>query len=463
MTRSSAPPWAIYLTVLLVIFPSAAWQLLSADIRADHSLLDAPMLTMDFTVIAYSAYKISSMSTKLPERLMSVCFYVFVYIWLGLIPLYQLGTQQMSWRSVLSVAYYQLTFAVVIFGIASYQLGYTLQRNRPETRQRGIATPSITRLVIFAFFAVALAIWFGPLTTPLELLFSDREALASGLSDSGSDTMTRLMSLALMRTPIYIALLMTLWRWRLDRKNRKLLGILLAAIIPVFLVANFPTVLSRTWLGTIVTSIIIAFIMTSPRPKAAYFPLLLTVALLTLYPLAHYARSAAVDFDSTISQSILLTYSAGSFDVFAMIAQTLKYLDEAADPLAFGYQLLGPLLFWVPRSVWPGKPIGTGELIADKVGFEFTNVSAPLWSEGLINFHLPGVFLLMFVFGWFSRRLESSVLPGGIPTFQSLAVAFMSGFQFIVLRGDLMTAMTLASPFFASAFVLFCRSTHSRN
>jgi hypothetical protein len=138
--------------------------------------------------------------------------------------------------------------------------------------------------------------------------------------------MTRLMSLALMRTPIYVALLVTVWRWRLDGASRPLLSWLLVLIVPVFFVVNFPGALSRTWMGTIVISLIVVYFLTLRRPRVSLFPLFLLGALLTIYPIAHYFRSAAVGFKSSIGQSILGTYSAGSFDVFAMVAHYVSVL-----------------------------------------------------------------------------------------------------------------------------------------
>lgn len=457
MNRARVPIYVFYSLVLGLFFPLLVVYLIISEESEPTQLIDVPVVLLGAGVILYSTVRIIRLSDNLPTRFMSVCFFVFIYIWLGLIPIYQLGTGQVSWRIVLPAAYYYEAYFVTYLGIIAYEIGYKLQKSPRMMVARRPLTPSIRGIVAFALFSVTLAAWFGPVSTPMDLLLSNREELAAGLVDVGGDRMSRLVSFALMRTPILIALLVTLWRLRVDNRNRVLLVVVLVLITPFFLIVNFPTALSRTWLGTIVISIAIIFIVTARRHSTSFFSLTLVCALMTLYPLAHYMRSASYGSSGTLSESIIDTYSAGSFDVFAMIAHTVYFLDQNVAP-TWGYQLLGPIFFWVPRSVWSSKPIGTGEMIADGLGFDFTNVSAPLWAEGMINFGYPGVVLFFVLFGLISRMLELRITKAKLPTFGGLVVVFGAGFQFIVLRGDLLTVATLAAPYFLFLCLLFWRS-----
>jgi hypothetical protein len=175
----------LYVLFLLIVFPGATWYLIAENEGVTSHLLDAPILVMNYSVIVFCAIRILVLSNKLPERLMGVCFYVFIYIWLGLIPLYQLGTQQLSWRTVLPIQYYHWAFATVILGIMSYEMGYRISSKKNDHLPTEKGLLSVRRIVAFGLVAIALALWFGPLTTPLELLLSDREGLADGLTDSG--------------------------------------------------------------------------------------------------------------------------------------------------------------------------------------------------------------------------------------------------------------------------------------
>lgn len=458
MTDTGILRTLLYSCILLVVLPFGTWELVTQYSTSDsRSLLDGGLLLSAAGVIAFSALRIVQLSHQLPERFVTTFFYIFIYIWLGLVPLYQLGIGQLSWRFVLPPEYYREAYFVIFVGLIAYEAAIRLPREtRGAHRNPNLRTPSISSIVVAVIIAVTLATWLGPLSTPLDLLMSGREDLADALDPTGTDRMSRLLSFTMMRTPIYIMFLVTLWRWRVDKSHQLVLGVLLVIMLPLLIVVNFPTAISRTWLGTIIASVALVLVMTSRKRSATFLPLGLICALLTIYPLAHYTRSAVITSHGDVSQSILATYSAGSFDAYSMVAHTQQYMDRAEAPISWGHQLLGPLFFWIPRSAWPSKPIGSGELIATELGFPFTNVSAPLWSEGMVNFGIIGVIALFSIFGFVSRALEiNAASQTGFPTLTGMLFTFVAAFQFIILRGDLLTTSTLATPVIIILLTLF--------
>src|SRR5690606_24222998 len=148
------------------------------------------------------------------------------------------------------------------------------------------------------------------------------------------------------------------------------------------LISNFPLAVSRTWLGTMIISIIIVIAITGKR-SLANFGVGLILALLLIYPLGTYLRSPQAMTDLPIGEALVSTYTTGSFDVFAQSANTAYFMRVSEDVPTCGYQLLGPMFFWVPREIWASKPVGTGQLIVEQIGLDFVNISAPLWSEGM--------------------------------------------------------------------------------
>ena len=58
-----------------------------------------------------------------------------------------------------------------------------------------------------------------------------------------------------------------------------------------------------------------------------------------------------------------------------------------------GKQLLGAMLFFIPRSIWPSKPIGSGATIAIYQRQSFKNISCPIIGEAIINFGIIGVII----------------------------------------------------------------------
>ncbi len=68
--------------------------------------------------------------------------------------------------------------------------------------------------------------------------------------------------------------------------------------------------------------------------------------------------------------------------------------------------MLGTLLFWMPRSVWPDKPLDTGVMLAEYKEYGFTNLSSPLWGEFFIDFGWVGLVAGMLLVGYWARRLD---------------------------------------------------------
>lgn len=99
-----------------------------------------------------------------------------------------------------------------------------------------------------------------------------------------------------------------------------------------------------------------------------------------------------------------------NYDAFANIMATIDYVHKFG--FSYGYQLLGGLLFFIPRAIWSSKPYSTGQVVGEHLisdfGFNFSNLSNPLVSESFINFGVLGVivtpivlaYILMLMIQW---------------------------------------------------------------
>ena len=105
---------------------------------------------------------------------------------------------------------------------------------------------------------------------------------------------------------------------------------------------------------------------------------------------------------------------------------------------SWGNQILLPAFFWVPRSIWKSKPIGTPDMVAENANFGSINVSSPLWVEGFINFGIPGLILFLYLFGRTARLADESLAHKDIRLpFSTIISSFFAANTFILLRGDL--------------------------
>ena len=150
----------------------------------------------------------------------------------------------------------------------------------------------------------------------------------------------------------------------------------------------------------------------------------------------------------------------GHFDGFEMGCHTLAFVQESG--IEYGRQLGGALLFFIPRAIWPTKPVGSGEYI----GWEYlskhfevlwANFGMPLVAEAFLNFHFIGVIIFFVFIGRVSFMLDNkfklwqntNVQNQSIKKFsfdQNMILYPMSlGFFLFALRGDLFSAFSFAT------------------
>jgi hypothetical protein len=133
-----------------------------------------------------------------------------------------------------------------------------------------------------------------------------------------------------------------------------------------------------------------------------------------------------------------ITFS-GDWDSFAAVGNAVHYVQNHGTTR--GFQFLGSVCFWVPRSLWPTKPVDTGILLADDRGYSMTNLSAPLWAEAYINGGMVVVALVFLAYGALSVIASThtwNALRSNGPW--AIAGCIFAWYSFILLRGSLLQA-----------------------
>jgi hypothetical protein len=150
----------------------------------------------------------------------------------------------------------------------------------------------------------------------------------------------------------------------------------------------------------------------------------------------------------------------GHFDGFEMGCHTLAFVQESG--IEYGKQLAGALLFFIPRKIWPSKPVGSGEYI----GWEYlskhfevlwANFGMPLVAEAYLNFHYIGVLIFFIFIGRISFKLDHKFKLWQNSFYQNQEALKFSfnqnmilypmslGFFLFALRGDLFSAFSFAT------------------
>ena len=197
----------------------------------------------------------------------------------------------------------------------------------------------------------------------------------------------------------------------------------------------------------------------------------LSLGLLLLFPLLNAFRGA---YTKTISLSSVIqsignisdNFATADYDAYTMLVYTIR--NAASYGTSHGKQLLGVLLFFIPSSVWPGKPIGSGATVFHNLGLTETynaNVSCPLVAEGFINFGVFGVFVFAMFLGIITGTMDRLYWNqwSGNKTFGELFYAFSVLYFVFLCRGDLLSSFAFFCGYLITLFTIILLFNHHRS
>ena len=210
-------------------------------------------------------------------------------------------------------------------------------------------------------------------------------------------------------------------------------------------IACFPTGLSRNMMASFYAGLLIlTFDVTK---KGRWFSWIIICGLVLVFPAMEIFRRISTLKNGNLMDLIVQNFSAcyleGHFDTHQMIITVIRYVKEFG--FAWGRQMLGALLFFVPRAIWPGKPAGTGHTAIVKLDqFYFSNVSANMATEGYVNFGLVGIVLFALVIGILARRADGFYWRRRSGAWEQKLgdslYPFVMFMFFFLMRGDMMSA-----------------------
>lgn len=200
----------------------------------------------------------------------------------------------------------------------------------------------------------------------------------------------------------------------------------------IFLLSDFPLAIPRNSVALLWLPVLFINIRLMYRPNI--FILIMIFGLVVVFPFLDVFRR----FNGEIDFKLQLDYfNSMHFDASQNFMALLKF-----KIVTYGKQLLGVLLFFVPRSIWPTKPVGSGAFLADKQGV-FTNISMPFFAEGYINLGFWGVVLFVIFFAVFSAYMDKRFWTSRNNSNDSrskITYFLLIGASFFIMRGDLMSS-----------------------
>lgn len=185
--------------------------------------------------------------------------------------------------------------------------------------------------------------------------------------------------------------------------------------------------------------------------KRQVFVFIISIALLVIFPFLNKFRHVdninsfeKISFELDFSQFLDM-----NFDSYSMFMRVLK-----TDIVTNGNQLLGVIFFWVPRSLWPGKAIGSGAYIAHETHLSFTNLSMPYMGEGYLNFGILGIIIFSVVLAYIFAILDSNYWKyNNENNFSSLKYYLILGLVMFIMRGDLLSSFAYTIGYIMSFYL----------
>ncbi len=443
------------LLIILILFSVLiVLPLLLLAASTDSLVASLPLILVGL-ILVYSSAHLATMAASSSHRIVAITFWIFVYIFLAVAPFFQIAIQNFPWPGHYDDMLLVKSSFIVIGGLIAFDLGYYLIPVRKALLVTTILNHSINRRIIpiLGLISLALIPYLLSRVGGLEMLFAPRSVRVQLLM-LNFNMPTMMLLIHGLNTPIYVlsvaALVVWIARHVKGQRTAWLWKVMTIIMLGATLILNNPISTPRYQVGTILLSIV--FVLPWRRWSSLVIIIGTVLGLFIIFPFADLFRNT---LDVNVSERIVqtsisreLTYN-GDYDAFQMIVNAAKVLEQNRANFQLGRQISGALLFWVPRAVWENKPIATGQWIAEKMGYSYTNLSSPLWAE----FFIDGGWLLLMIgflgYGYLVRIIDNWYVishSSGYARLVSIIVPIYAGYQFFLLRGALMPALAYLMP-----------------
>lgn len=324
-------------------------------------------------------------------------FSFFFLFFLALPARFQISADAFPWNAHLQYEHQITAFAVMAMSYAAYLVARLYVIRFPPKREalppRGRRPERFFTYWAWAFAVIAIV--FGAVAGPGNLFaarFAEGRSEMAGMSQQFL-YMARSLSLLAMVMMIYLS------RYAQARKLRRRNFLAIFVFLPAFLVINYYAALPRFVLFGSLLALVVNFVDFTRPPMKILVTGGAIFTLFAVFPIIKLLGTGTATLSELVAASgsvrIDRYFLNVDFDGYMQIVSTVAYIAEGGE-LRWGNNFLGVALFFVPRALWAGKPIDSGEIVSTNLSYWYTNVSSPLPAESLISFNLFGPPIVFF-------------------------------------------------------------------
>lgn len=328
--------------------------------------------------------------------------YLFIFSFMGLAPLYQYCNEIATtpgYTGLTAQTYLSVNLFVLMF-IATIEFTYKICRVKTAVTNRQLSAvtyeiPIVSYLLMFCISILGFIIFLNRVDfNYIRILL--RENLPDLLVN---DPFANIYNSLLTPMQAIFALAILLF------SNNKKIKFTAVALLLLFC---FPLRMARYITAIMYLPIFLYFAHNFFIKHKTFFHLSFIFAICVIFPLMDLFRTIEVDVLTSafadfnyFDFKFLKSTQFDSYQSFAFVLEN--------EIITNGRQLLGVLFFWIPRSLWVNKPIGSGMFLGEEFAlFEsgFSNLALNFLGEGYINFGITGCFIFIILFAIIACKLD---------------------------------------------------------
>lgn len=388
---------------------------------------------------------------------LSFMHWMFLFFFMFFAPFIQYASNNFPWNYTFEESeLLRANLIVLIWATCFIIVGFIKKPIKGANEKRFSAKRKelkINRVSIYTFFCIsALITLILVLKNGISGLLTNR-ADGGDIFYSGSNSSVGLILDIVGHAFITFA---TLYLTLAVKKNKKYLPLTILQYC-FLLLCCFPTTMARYKMVCIYLGLFLVIFESMGRGiKFSYlfiFGFIIVFPLLNCFRTTEFSFTAIIRAFKDLSDNFILSYTEGHYDAYTMLAAAIRYVDLY--DVTYGMQLIGVALFWVPRTFWGAKPIGSGATIMEAFGSSFTNISCPIMAEGYINFGIIGVIIFAVIFSLIVNKVDRWYWQESCKTEMKPFYLFAISLFFFMCRGDLLSSFAYFTGFLVTYILVF--------